>query len=69
MRRKSGVVKPKLKLYENGIFVVEVDSVAQAKRIIEGCDLSMATVDCDPQEYQVRQGSKVIYSRPRIRIP
>lgn len=61
----------RLTLWENGELIrSNIKSTEEAKRIIAGCDLSMATIDCDPQEYEVRnhQG-KLVYKRNRIHVP
>lgn len=59
-----------MKLLENGRLVAEPDSLEVAVKMIAGLDLSMATVDCDPQDYEVRDddGNVILY-RPRMYIP
>lgn len=59
-----------MKLYENGKYIADYPSVASAKRAIEGLDYSMACVDCDPQEYVLKDADgKEVYRRPRIYVP
>jgi len=59
-----------MKLYENGRLIAEPKSIKDAKKMIGGLDLSMATVDCDGQEYEVRDSrNRVVYYRSRDRVP
>lgn len=59
-----------MKLFENGRLVAEPDSLEAAVKMIGGLDLSMATVDCDPQDYHVRDDDgNVILHRARMYIP
>lgn len=52
-----------LRLFENGKFLRRVKSIDEAKEIIAGCDESMACVDCDPQDYVVKNSSRTVYER------
>lgn len=58
-------------VYENGREIPRRPrTLAEAKEMIAGLDLSMATVDCDLQEYKVVNArGKVVYRRPRVHVP
>lgn len=45
-----------------------VKNMKAAEKMIGGLDLSMATVDCDFQDYKViNSKGKIIFHRPRVR--
>jgi hypothetical protein len=51
------------RLYENKKYLRNVKNIDEAKKIIAGLDESMACVDCDPQDYIVKKGNKIVYDR------
>ena len=62
--------KDYMRLLENDREIARPRTVDEAKRIIAGCDESMAAVDCDPQGYKLLDNDgKIVYERPKIRIP
>lgn len=52
-----------MKLYENGRLLREVKDVEEAKKVIVGCDLAMATADSPLSTFQVKRGKRTVYRR------
>jgi hypothetical protein len=53
-----------LKVWENKERCFNIESLEKLEKFIEGMDLSMATVDCDPQTYRAYdETGKLVYQR------
>lgn len=61
--------KRRLHLFENDKELCEVRSIRLAKKMIDGLDLSMATVDADLCDYKIKDRGKTVFHRPSVVIP